>query len=193
MRNQSRTRCTGDGGAVLVEAVFVFPVVIFITMAILEYGMLFAAQSTTQSSTRDGARYASANFATAGSNQAAADLVRDAVAKDLSARTGYDTPVQMLVYKADANGNPSGTFSACTANCYHYTWNAGTQTFVFDSPLTQWTNPSACITGGVSGGLDSVGVYVELRHNYITTAFGTSANVKEHTVTRLEPLPAIQC
>ena len=78
-RGQGHARCSGDSGAVLVEAAFIFPVVFFISMAILEYGMLFAAQSTTQSSTRDGARFASANFAVAGSNQAAADEVKDAV------------------------------------------------------------------------------------------------------------------
>jgi hypothetical protein len=185
-----RTRCTGDGGAVLVEAVFIFPVVFFITMAILEYGMLFAAQSTTQSSTRDGARFASANFAVAGSNQAAADEVKDAVAQDLSARTGFDTPVQMLVYKADANGNPvGGTLASCTSSCYHYTWNGSA--FVYDGSSPTWTNPQACINS--ANPIDSIGVYVEMTHNFITNAFGSSQTLKEHTVTRLEPLPLSQC
>jgi Flp pilus assembly protein TadG len=186
---QRRARFSGDEGAVLVEAVFIFPIVFFITMAILEYGMLFAAQSTTQSSTRDGARFASANFAVAGSNQAAADEVKDAVEQDLTARTGYDTPIQLLIYKADSSGNPSGSFASCTASCYHYTWN-GTQ-FVADLGSPGWTNPQACITTPDS--IDSIGVYVELRHNFITTAFGSSQTLKEHTVTRLEPLPSIQC
>ena len=189
-RGQGHARCSGDSGAVLVEAAFIFPVVFFISMAILEYGMLFAAQSTTQSSTRDGARFASANFAVAGSNQAAADEVKDAVSQDLSARTGYDTPIQMLVYKADTNGNPvSGTLASCSASCYHYTWD-GTQ-FVYDAASPAWTNPQACINN--PNPIDSLGVYVELQHNFITSAFGSSRVLKEHTVTRLEPLPSIQC
>jgi Flp pilus assembly protein TadG len=177
----------GDGGAVLVEAVFIFPIVFFICLAIFEYGMLFAAQSTTQSSTRDGARFASANFAAAGSNQAAADQIMAAVKKDLDARTGFDNPVQMLVYQADANGNPAGSFSSCTANCYHYTWNGST--FVFDATSPQWTTPQACIGATI----DSIGVWVEVRHNYITNAFGSSQMLREHTVSRLEPLPTNQC
>jgi hypothetical protein len=36
-------------------------------------------------------------------------------------------------------------------------------------------------------------VYVEMRHNFITGAFGSSQTMKEHTVSRLEPLPLSQC
>lgn len=192
MSTQPR-RFAGDQGAVLVEAAFIFPIVFFICLAIMEYGMLFAAQSTTQSATRDGARFASANFAVAGSNQAAADQVMSAVSQDLSARTGFDTPLQMLVYKADASGNPvSGTLQSCSASCYHYTWNGST--FVFDMSSPTWTNPQACIGASpASATIDSIGVYVEMRHNFITGAFGSSQTMKEHTVSRLEPLPLSQC
>lgn len=183
-----RFRGRGDEGTTLVEAVFIFPVVFFIVMAIFEYGFLFAAQSTTQSSTREAARFASANLAVAADKKVAADLVRDVVVQDLGARTGYDLPLNLLIYKADTNGNPTGGFSSCTASCFHYTWNGST--FVYDNNTAiQWTDPQACI----SQTLDSVGVYVELRHNYITGAFGSTADLKEHTVSRLEPLPLTQC
>jgi Flp pilus assembly protein TadG len=186
---RARRRGSDDRGAVLVEAVFIFPIVFFISMAILEYGMLFAAQSTTQSATRDGARFASANFAVAGDHKAAADQVMAAVSQDLSARTGFDTPVQMLVYKSDDNGNPvSGTLASCSASCYHYRWTGGA--FVYDPGSPMWTDPQACINNGT---IDSVGVYVELQHDFITNAFGSSQTIKEHTVTRLEPLPLSQC
>ena len=182
-------RLKGDRGAVLVEAVFVFPVVFFIVMAVLEYGLLFAAQSTTQSSTREGARFAAANFAVAADKKVASDQVMAVVAKDLGALTGYDTPIQLLVYKSDVNGNPvGGLLTSCTASCFHYTWN-GTA-FVNDTPLApRWNNPQGCI----SSTLDSLGIYVEVRHNYVTGAFGSSQLLKEHTVSRLEPLPLIQC
>jgi hypothetical protein len=108
MRRVTRVdkRVRGDRGVVLVEAVFVLPVVIFVVFAIFEFGLLFAAQSTTNSATRDGVRFASANFAVSGSNQAAADSIAAAVANDLGARTNLDTPVQLLIYKADADGLP---------------------------------------------------------------------------------------
>jgi hypothetical protein len=119
-----------------------------------------------------------------------ADQVKDAVAQDLSARTGFDTPVQMLVYKADANGQPvSGTLGACTSSCYHYTWNGSA--FVYDASSPTWSNPQACINN--VDPIDSIGVYVEVTHNFITNAFGSSQTLREHTVTRLEPLPLSQC
>lgn len=185
-------RTRGDRGTTLVEAVFVLPIVMTVVFAIFEFGLLFAAQSTTNSATRDGVRFGSANFAVSGSNQAAADAIAAAVAKDLGARTNLDTPVQLLIYKADANGNPAGSFTACTANCYHYTWNGSA--FVFDPASPIWTNPAACIdpTNGLNT-LDTIGAYLEVTHKYITGAFGTSRLIKEHTVSRLEPLPLSQC
>jgi len=186
-------RARGDRGVALVEAVFVLPVVLFIVMGIMEFGLLFAAQSTTNSATRDGVRFGSANFAVSGSNKAAADAIAAAVAKDLSARTNLDTPIQLLIYKADANGNPAGSFTSCSSNCYHYTWSAGA--FVYDNASPTWTSPVlACIdpTSGLNT-LDSIGAYLEVNHKYITGAFGSSNLIKEHTVSRLEPLPLSQC
>ena len=181
-------RLKGDRGTVLVEAVFVFPVVFFIVMAVLEYGLLFAAQSTTQSSTREGARFAAANFAVAADKKIASDQVMAVVAKDLGALTSYDTPIQLLIYKSDVNGDPvQGSLSACTLSCFHYTWIGNA--FVYDNSSPQWNNPQGCI----SSTLDNLGIYVEVRHNYITGAFGSSQLLKEHTVSRLEPLPLIQC
>jgi Flp pilus assembly protein TadG len=178
----------------MVEAVFVLPVVLFIVFAIFEYGLLFAAQSTTNSATRDGVRFGSANFAVSGQYQAAADATAAAVANDLGARTSLDTPVQLLIYKADATGKPTGGFTSCTADCYRYTWNGSG--WVFDNAYTakRWLNPTACIdpSNGLNT-LDSIGAYLEVNHSFITGAFGSSQLIKEHTVSRLEPLPSSQC
>ena len=182
----------------LVEAVFVLPVLIFIVMAIFEFGLLFAAQSTTQAATKEGVRFASANYAVAGSNQAAADAVASEVAKDLNlATTGFDTPLKLFVYKADSNGDPIGGYNSCTTSCYRYTWNGSGWSVDLSSPT--WPNPSACVildsadpNAGINT-LDSIGTYVELRHSYVTGAFGSSQLIKEHTVSRLEPLPSGQC
>jgi hypothetical protein len=178
----------------MVEAVFVLPVVLFVVFAIFEFGLLFAAQSTTHSATRGGVRFGSANFAISGSNQAAADEIAAAVAKDLTARTDLDTPVQLLIYKADVDGEPEGGFTSCTANCYRYTWNGTGWAFDDSYASKRWLTPSACIDP-ISGlnTLDSIGAYLEVNHSYITGAFGSSQLIKEHTVSRLEPLPLSQC
>ena len=108
-------RARGDRGVALVEAVFVLPVVLTVVFAIFEFGLLFAAQSTTNSATRDGVRFGSADFAVAATKQASADAIALTVAKDLGARTNLDTPIKLWIYKADANGFPStGNFSSCT-------------------------------------------------------------------------------
>jgi Flp pilus assembly protein TadG len=189
MKTRLRNRARDDRGTVLVEAVFVFPVAFFIILAVFEFGFLFAAQSTTQSASREGARTGSAGFATASDHKAAADSIRDVVLKDVSALTSYDTPIQLLIYKADGSGNPAGSFASCTANCFHYTWN-GT-TFVYDNnTAVQWNSPQACIG---ANSLDSIGVYLEVQHKYITNTFAATQILKEHTVQRLEPLPLSQC
>ncbi|MEY2420776.1 MAG: hypothetical protein QOI95_843 [Acidimicrobiaceae bacterium] len=191
---QHRARLHGDRGVVLVEAVFVLPVVIFVVFAIFEFGLLFAAQSTTNSATRDGVRFGSANFAVSGSNQAAADQIAAAVASDLGARTDLDTPVQLLIYKASVDGTPTGGFTTCTADCYRYTWNGTGWQFDNAYAAKRWLTPSACIDPATGlNTLDSIGAYLEVNHSYITGAFGSSQLIKEHTVSRLEPLPLSQC
>lgn len=198
MRRSEYRRFDGDRGVAMVEAVFVLPVVLIVIFAIMEFGLLFAAQSTTASATRDGVRYGSANYAVSGGNQAAADAMAAAVAKDLGARTSLDTPLSLVIYRVDPAstvGGPTGGFTSCSQNCFKYTWNGSGWTFDVASP--GWANPSACIsTTGPNAGinsLDSIGAYVELRHNYITGAFGSNAVIKEHTNSRLEPLPLNQC
>jgi hypothetical protein len=191
-------RLRGEDGTVLVEACFILPIVIFIVMAIFEFGLLFAAQSTTQAATKEGVRFASANYAVAGSNQAAADAIAAEVANDLlNANSGYDTPIKLFVYKAEPNGDPHGGYVSCDQRCYRYTWNGSGWTADPGSP--KWLDPSACIITDSSNSnagintLDSIGTYVELRHAYVTGAFGSSQLIKEHTVSRLEPLPSGQC
>jgi hypothetical protein len=168
-------------------------------VAVLEYGLLFAGQSTTESATRSGARYGSANFATAGSKSAVADQIAAAVSKDLKSLTGFDTPVKLYVYKADAAGDPGGGYSganACNTNCYRYSWDTATKTF--GTPVGPgWPAPQACIIDNATPANqltpDSVGVYVEVAHNYITKMVGSVQTLREHTVSRLEPLPLSQC
>ena len=58
----ARSRKT-ERGAVLIEAVFVFPVLIILTMGILEFGLAFASSATTTASSRSGARLAATAYA----------------------------------------------------------------------------------------------------------------------------------
>ena len=188
MRASLRHRDDDDRGAVLVEAAFVLPIVVVLVFTVIEFGFLFASKSTTVSSSRDGARFGSANFAVAANKAQAANAIRDVVVKDLKGRTGLDTPTFMYVYKADTNGQPLGGagYASCTASCWSYRWN-GTN-FIRQGTSPGWTTPGACLPA-----LDSIGVTIQMRHNYLTQIIGSNLTFEEHTVLQLEPLPTNQC
>jgi Flp pilus assembly protein TadG len=191
-------RRRGQRGAVLVEAAIVLPLMILLVLGIMEFGLLFTSYSTTTASTRSGARLAATDYAQAGTTAAA----QTASAAGIAAATAADlkvlnnaTPVGMAIYKVNpssADGAPYGGFpgpgmaGGCTTDCIRFTWNASTRSMTYQSG--SWTNPDACGTT-----VDSIGVYVQTRHSYITPTFGNVRTVGAHTVMRLEPLPTDQC
>lgn len=174
------------------------PVMILLVLGIMEFGLLFTSYSTTTASSRSGARLAATDYAPAGQGAgaqlAAAESIAAAVSADLKVLNNA-TPVGMAVYRVDAsssNGAPVGGFpgdnmaGGCSSDCIRFSWNPATDTMDYVSGT--WPNPDAC---GVT--VDSVGVYVQTRHSYITGTFGTERTVGGHTVMRLEPLPTDQC
>jgi hypothetical protein len=185
-------------GAVLVEAALVLPVMILIVVGILEFGLLFTTYSTTTASTRSGARLAATSYAQAGTVASAQNIALEqislATAADLEVLNN-GTPVGMAVYKVNpssTDGSPYGGFpgpnmaGGCTSECIRYSYNPGTQTFTKVSG--SWLSPDACGTT-----VDSIGVFVQSEHDYITGFFGQTRSVDGHTVMRLEPLPNDQC
>jgi hypothetical protein len=186
-----------ERGAVLIEAVFVFPVLIVLTMGILEFGLAFGSSATTTASTRSGARLAAASYAPAATTlagkQAVGDQVAAAVTADLKALSNA-TPVGMVLYKVDSTqtdgepigGFPSDTMSGCSTECLKYTWSSSTKQMVYSSG--SWLDPDACGTT-----VDSVGVYVITNHHFVTGLFGSGKFLHGKTVMRLEPLPSDSC
>lgn len=186
-----RARTTGDDGVALLEAAIVFPVIMMVILAVIEFGMLFSSTSTTTSSTRDGARYATAFYAVRSDKVAVGDEIRATVERDLGALTGQGEPVRMWVYRATpATGEPSGGV-ACGSDCLRYTWDTSTNHFVYDATSVPWSGLSvdACLPT-----LDEIGVMVEVRHDMLTGVIGSAPKtIRERTVLRLEPLPTSQC
>ena len=173
------------------------PVMVLILIGILEFGLLFTSYSTTTASTRSGVRLGATRYATAVSASqklVEADTIAAAVSADLKVLNNA-TPVGMVVYKVNpssADGLPVGSFpgnnmsGGCTTNCIRYTWNASTQTMTRTGGT--WAAPDAC---GLT--VDSIGVFVQSRHDFITKILGSQRYVNGHTVMRLEPLPTDQC
>jgi hypothetical protein len=195
LRARTRRR-RGDDGSVLVESAFVFPIAILLTFAVIEFGLVFASASTTTASSRSGARFASANFATSSDKTAAASDIKDAVVEDLEGLTGLGTPQILWIYRADpasTAGEPVGGagFSSCNTDCFRYTWN-GTDFVPSGGP--NWLAPDACENVGSPGvDVDQIGVSVTVEHQLITKLFAGTRTLREHTTLLLEPLPIEDC
>lgn len=170
------------------------PVLLVFLLGIMEFGLVYATGATANGSTRTGARLAATSYAPAGTTtsaqRAAADQIATATAADLKALNNA-VPLGMTIYKVvGADGSPAGGFpgsnmtGGCTTNCFRYTWNGTTMVYQSGS----WATPDACGTT-----VDSIGVFVQVRHDYLTDIMGSSRTVSGHTIMRLEPLPTDQC
>ena len=197
MRTAARPRHRPDDrGAALVEAAFVIPALVVLVLGIMEFGLVFASTSTTTAASRSGTRVAAVQYAAAGTvasaQRTAADSIAAAVSSDLRALNNA-TPVGMTIYKVDPSsttGAPVGGFpgaslsGGCTDRCMRYVWSNGAMAYSSGT----WTDPDAC-----GATIDSVGVYVQVRHTYVTGMIGSTRTVSGHTVMRLEPLSTDQC
>lgn len=193
-------RHRSERGAVMVEAAIVLPLMIFIVVGIMEFGLLFTSYSTTTASTRSGARLAATQYSQAqvGSTETAsqtAALAQISLATEADLKVLNNAkPVGMAIYKVNpssASGAPYGGFPAagmsggCTSSCIKYKWNGSTMVRTGGS----WPNPQRCVISSV----DSIGVYVQVEHSYITGLIGSKRTVEGHTVMRLEPVPSESC
>lgn len=194
-------RRRSDRAAALVEAAIILPVLMIFLLGIIEFGLVYATAATATGASRSGARLAAASFGPGKANlQSAANDVASAVSGDLQALTSA-VPIGMVVYKVDStrsDGGPSGGFPAssdtmsggCTSNCYRYTWSTATKKMVpASSPGWTMTNADICFAASTA----SVGVWVLVRHSYLTQLIGKYNYVSGKTIMRLEPVPGDQC
>ena len=94
----------------------------------------------------------------------------------------------LWVYKADKDGKPdSGGFTTCSTNCISFTWDEATNSF--KNPVGSWlaTSQDAC-----AGESHAVGVYLKVRHQFLSGFFPGDLTLTDHTVMNLEPIPVFQ-
>jgi Flp pilus assembly protein TadG len=179
----------GERGAVLVEAVIVIPILMMITLGIIEYGSAYQQDAAVAAASRAGARVASAyskhDF---GVSTAAADggiLTASAVAAALQS-VGSATPQKVWIYKVGAAGSGPPNFTGCTY-CVGYAWNTTTKAFnTTELPGSQsWplTKQYTC----VSPAPDQIAVWVQMTHTAVTHMFGGAKSLTGQTTMRLEP------
>lgn len=200
-RVYTHRRTRSDRAAALIEAAIILPVLMMFLLGIIEFGLVYATGATATGASRSGARLAAASFGPSKSDlQTASNNVASVVSGDLQALTSA-VPIGMVVYKVDptrSDGGPSGGFPAsndtmsggCTSNCFRYTWNAATKKMATASgPGWTLTNADICVAASTA----SVGVWVLIRHSYLTQLIGKYNYVPGKTVMRLEPVPSDQC
>ncbi len=178
-----------ERGASSVEFALVAPLLVVLTLGLIELGNYFRNLSQMQLSVSASVR--------TGTTQSRVDGYEDQIADTLRASfSGRATTAnKLVVYKANpATGRPTGlaangtNFSLCTSDCWIFTWNkvSGTWTKAA-TPTWPAANQKAC---GPVGDTDFLGVWVEARYGGLT-GLSTMAvkNIATRGIGRLEPVP----
>jgi len=189
-----------ERAAIMVEAVMVFPILIVMMMGSLEFGMAFRDSTTVATALRASARTA----ATQGNDGSADYYSLQALKAGLS---GIPTAAigRIVVYNATTNSAPDPTCLSMTAPggqtgtraCNVYT----AASFSLASTSFSSTATGSCPATAVdryfcpltrkvvqATGTDYVGVYIKVRHDFVTRLFGANLTITDKLIVRLEPL-----
>lgn len=206
-----------------IEAALVIPLLATLVFGMIEMSFAVRDYASVSSLARQGARIAStgADAGPASSEvcdstgaedlppcaperspalaQLAADAVQNAGSAMPSNQVNY-----ILVYKSNPEGMP-GTLArddpmpaSCAAvadlNCVQFRWNERLGVFRYAGGSWDSSTISACFPGERSDlPLDSVGVYVNARHEMLTGLFGAGITMSDRAVMRFEPLEYDSC
>jgi Flp pilus assembly protein TadG len=179
-----------ERGAALVELALVVPILVMLVVGIAEFGFGYKDRMTVQTATRTGARVGSNLGNNAQSDYNILQGVKSALGSVSTAN------IQMIVvYKSTtADG-------AVPATCLAGTSVAGSCNVYNAAALSAASTSFGCGTGALDvmwcpttrsvdqgSGLDYLGVYVQVRHNFISGFLGSrSVTLKDKAVLRLEP------
>jgi Flp pilus assembly protein TadG len=221
LRPGARThRRARERGAVAVEAALVTPFLIVLLLGIIEFAFIMRDFTAVSSVVRVGARIASANPGSGPGNSCDPSPCTPANAPNFAAmaanaiqQAGTAMPKDqidyIIVYQANSKGypapsgtvstaipantattGPSSTTAPCTgfANCVAYRWVDSQDAFRYNSGSWASTSVNACPTQSYN-----VGVWMHATHKNITSLFGSTRGMSDHTVMRFEPLSTATC
>ena len=173
----------GSRGAALIEAVFVLPFLALLVFGVIELSMVFRTATVAANASRAGAREMAATYpnATVAQRPAVLSRVATVVEEALRDRSSTDVPSELRIYHARADGAPTDTTGPCDTDCFTFTWNASTTTWVLNS-AGSWPSPVVCGTT-----MDRVGVSIRLTHGGSVGPWRFTRPIDERTVMRLEP------
>ncbi|MBK5223973.1 MAG: pilus assembly protein [Acidimicrobiia bacterium] len=190
-----RGRRGDDSGAVIVEFALVASLIVSILFGLIEFGFAWETRLATQNASRAGARVASS----LGDERDADYNALRSVASALEG-VGLGNVEYVMIYKpVDASGTPhpncTGTpLTSSPGRCNVYTGNQ-LVTLAANETLFQGSCGSAldgewCPTNRQviqALGPDYLGVYIRLKHDFITGVFGNEMTITDRSVMRLEP------
>lgn len=205
-RRHDTERLTGDGGAVIVEAALVLPLLVVLLCGVIDFGIGLRTQTSLQTATRNAARAGAAAV-----NKTSADqLVLSTLAAGTQGVAGLDI-TKAIVYEADAaNGQPTSTCmtiapAGLTArgsngDCNVYSpqqiaaASAVPETFnESGAGCNGWDRywcPATMRTANLAGTVDSLGLFVEATYTPYTGVFGSNPfDISDYVVMKLEPAP----
>jgi Flp pilus assembly protein TadG len=194
-----------EGGASSVEFAIILPFLVGILVGMLEFSLLLKNVALTGSAVNGASRVASVESRKSQYQQHAFESVvallqRNSLVAD-----------KIVIFKADkATGLPRNgavlatdapvpllvpdDFSSCVSECFVWTKTATGYREKLDEsdPLVTtkvvqwpWWKQSAC---GSADNTDFLGVWVELRHKYVTPMFGKERRLRKSAIYRLEPV-----
>lgn len=197
-------RGRGERGSAIIEAAFVTPVFLLLLFGILEYGLLFRDNLTTNNASQEGARAASV-----GGRALEADYLTLQTLEHGIAAMGLEPLNYVVIFNANATAPGLGYEIPDGHLCHTQSVDDVCNRYVpadFDKELLDTSDDPTdffrCVTSsdnldgawcpgdrraGLGDNSDLIGVYVNTTHTYLTGFFGEQQTLDATTVIRVEP------
>lgn len=191
---RQRPPAAPERGVALVEFAIVALFLFSLAMGMVEYGLAYQGQENTLGATRSGVRATASLGKDVESDFQALSSLR----ADLSASGMLGQVELIVIYRsATADGQPPADCLAVTSSgplC-----NIFTQAQIQSLSKTTFSTTTGCSTASVSSRwcpstrddnqltADYVGMYVRIRHPFITKFFGSDMAISQRSVMRIEP------
>jgi Flp pilus assembly protein TadG len=195
---QARRR---ERGAILVEAVLAIPLLAVLMIGCLEFGMAWRDSTTVSTALRSSARTAASLGNDGSSDYYALQSLKAGLSGIPSNAIG-----RIVIYDANTSQSPPSTCLSMVAPGGQTATNASCNVYTAASLSLPSTSFSTSATGSCPGaavdryfcpltrkvtqaaGTDYLGVYISVRHDFVSRFFGTSLTLTDKLIVRLEPL-----
>ena len=201
IRRRHRSSRKRERGSVLVEAVLGFPLLALLMIGTLEFGMAWRDSTTVSTALRSSARTA----ATLGNSSSADYYALQSLKAGLSGIPAGAIS-RIIIYNANSSNTPPSNCLTMTAPGGQTTSGAQCNVYTAASLALPSTSFSTGATGSCPASAvdryfcpltrdvsqasitDYLGVYIQVRHDFVSRMFGTSLTIKDKLIVQLEPL-----